>query len=161
MFLGNPVQIAYAVPSSEELGSVADEFRRRTGAGPFLIVEHIELESVTINGSPASFDHSSAYGQWGSLMVELVQEHTVPLAGRTSGVHHLAFMVDSLDSSIEMCRQNGWPVILDAATSGGLRFVFCDARANHGHLVEMYEPTSALQDFYERIRGLADQSYKK
>lgn len=158
MNLGHPVQIAYAVPSGEKLSSVADEFRRRTGAGPFLVVEHIELESVTIEGSPALFDHSSAYGQWGSVMVELVQEHTEPLIGRTSGIHHLAFMVESLDTAIESCRQRGWPVILDARTFGGLRFVFCDARETFGHFVELYEPTTALMGFYERIRSLAETS---
>lgn len=158
MILGHPVQIAYAVPSGENLSSVADEFRRRTGAGPFLVVEHIELERVTIDGFPASFDHSSAYGQWGSVMVELVQEHTVPLIGRTSGIHHLAFMVESLEPAIDSCCQRSWPVILDATTFGGVRFVFCDARATFGHFVELYEPTTALLGFYERIRSLADTS---
>ena len=154
MILGHPVQIAYAVPSGENLRTVADEFRRRSGAGPFLIVEHIELASVTIEGSHSSFDHSSAYGQWGSIMVELVQEHTVPLIGRSSGVHHLAFMVESLDTAIESCRTSGWPVILDATTFGGVRFVFCDARETHGHFIELYEPATALLDFYERVRAL-------
>lgn len=155
MILGHPVQIAYAVPSSDDLGSVAKNFRQRSGAGPFLIVEHIELEKVTIDGFPASFDHSSAYGQWGSIMVELVQEHTVPLIGRSSGVHHLAFMVESLEAAIESCRSSGWPVILDATTFGGVRFVFCDARATHGHFIELYEPATALLDFYERVRALS------
>ena len=40
------------------------------------------------------FDHSSAYGQWGDVMVELVEEHTPPLVAPGSGVHHLAFIVD-------------------------------------------------------------------
>lgn len=155
MTLGPPVQIAYAVPSSEDLRSAADDFRSRTGAGPFLIVEHIELKSATVDGSPSSFDHSSAYGQWGPVMVELIQEHTVPLIGPSSGIHHLAFMVESLDPAIRSCRASGWPVFLDATTAGGVRFVFCDARATHGHFVELYERTSALVAFYERIRALA------
>jgi catechol 2,3-dioxygenase-like lactoylglutathione lyase family enzyme len=152
MTLGPPVQIAYAVPSSEDLRSAADDFRSRTGAGPFLIVEHIELQSVTIDGTPSSFDHSSAYGQWGSVMVELVQEHTTPIIGH--GLHHLAFMVDSLDATIRACRTSGWPVLLDATTVGGQRFVFCDARASRGHLIELYEPTPTLTAFYARIRSL-------
>lgn len=155
MALGHPVQIAYAVPPGTDLRSTADDFRTRTGAGPFLVLEHIELAAVTIDGEPSSFDHSSAYGQWGPLMVELVQEHTVPLIGRSWGVHHLAFMVESLDAAIQTCRSSGWPVLLDATTLGGLRFVFCDARSTHGHLIELYEPTSSLTAFFARIRALA------
>jgi len=153
MTLGLPVQIAYAVPSSEDLRSAAEDFRSRTGAGPFLIVEHIELRSVTIDGIPSSFDHSSAYGQWGSVMVELVQEHTAPITGH--GLHHLAFMVGSLDEAIRTCRTSGWRVLLDATTVGGQRFVYCDARGDLGHLIELYEPTPALTAFYARIRSLA------
>lgn len=155
MSLGHPVQIAYAVPPSVDLRSAADDFRSRTGAGPFLLAEHIELESVTVDGAPSTFDHSSAYGQWGAIMVELVQEHTAPLLGRSTGIHHLAFMVASLDATIRTCRDSGWPVLLDAVTSGGLRFVFCDARATHGHLIELYEPVPELTAFYERIHSLA------
>lgn len=153
MTLGPPVQIAYAVPSSDDLRSAADDFRSRTGSGPFLIVEHIELQSATIDGIPSSFDHSSAYGQWGSVMVELVQEHTTPIIGH--GLHHLAFMVDHLDAAVRACRTRGWPVLLDATTVGGQRFVFCDARNEVGHLIELYEPTPALTAFYARIRSLA------
>lgn len=153
MVLGHPVQIAYAVPSSEDLRSAADDFRSRTGAGPFLVLEHIELESATIDGVPSSFDHSSAYGQWGSIMVELVQEHTAPLV--SGGIHHLAFMVESLETAVRFCRTHGWPVLLDATTVGGQRFVFCDARTDLGHLIELYEPTPSLTAFYDRIRSLA------
>ncbi|MGA0878882.1 MAG: VOC family protein [Ilumatobacteraceae bacterium] len=153
MALGHPVQIAYSVPSSTDLRSAADDFRRSTGAGPFLVLEHIELESVTIGGVPASFDHSSAYGQWGPFMVELVQEHTEPLIG--DGIHHVAFTVESLEAAVRSCRTSGWPLILDATTVGGQRFVFCDARADLGHLIELYEPTPTLTAFYERVRSLA------
>ena len=155
MDLGHPVQIAYAVPSAMDLRSAAADFRTRTGAGPFHIVERIQLESALIEGVPASFDHSSAYGQWGSVMVELVQEHTAPLIGRSTGIHHLAFIVESLEVAIGSCRASGWPVLLNAETVGGLRFVFCDARETLGHLIELYEPTPTLTAFYDHIRSLA------
>lgn len=154
--LGHPVQIAYAVPPAADLRAAASGFRSRTGAGPFLVVDHVQLESATVDGIPSTFDHSSAYGQWGSVMVELVQEHSNPTLGPSIGIHHLAFMVDSLEASIATCHDHGWTVLLDATTVGGVRFVFCDARHDHGHLIEMYEATPALTAFYARIRSLAD-----
>ena len=51
------------------------------------------------------FDHTSAYGQWGDIMVELVQDHgTGPSVVRDlynvdeSGLHHLAFSLKILTS---------------------------------------------------------------
>lgn len=153
--LGHPVQIAYAVDPDVDLTDAAHEFRVRTGAGPFVVAEHIAVRSAVITGQPARFDHSSAYGQWGSLMVELVQEHTPSVIGRTTGLHHLAYLVESLDATIESCARRGWPLLLDATTSGGQRFVFCDARESLGHLVELYEPSAPLLAFYEHVRGIA------
>ncbi|MEY3493682.1 MAG: hypothetical protein RL413_1100 [Actinomycetota bacterium] len=154
--LGRPVQIAYAVDPSGDLERIADEFRDATGAGPFVVVRNIPLASCSISGRPGAFDHSSAYGWWGELMVELVQEHTPPLIDRISGLHHVAFMVPDLEQAIDWCRRRDWPTLLDAATGVGQRFVFADARGSLGHLVEMYEPSERLLGFYDHVRQLAN-----
>jgi hypothetical protein len=153
--LARPVQIAYAVDPSRDLDEVASEFRASTGAGPFVVARKIPLTSCTITGRPGEFDHSSAYGWWGELMVELVQEHTPSVIGRTSGLHHMAFMVPDLEQAIAWCARQKWPTLLDANTSTGQRFVFADARETLGHLVEMYEPSERLLGFYDHVRQLA------
>jgi len=153
--LTRPVQIAYAVDPSRDLDEVASEFRASTGAGPFVVARKIPLTSCTITGRPGEFDHSSAYGWWGELMVELVQEHTPSVIGRTSGLHHMAFMVPDLEQAIAWCARQKWPTLLDANTSTGQRFVFADARETLGHLVEMYEPSERLLGFYDHVRQLA------
>lgn len=153
--LARPVQIAYAVDPSRDLEHVAAEFRASTGAGPFVVVRNISLTSCTIGGRPGEFDHSSAYGWWGDVMVELVQEHTPSLIGRTAGLHHVAFMVPDLEESIAWCARQHWPTLLDAHTGTGQRFVFADARDSLGHLVEMYEPSERLLGFYDHVRQLA------
>ena len=151
--LGRPVQIAYAVA---DVAAAAAEFSASTGAGPFFVVRHIAIDAARVHGRDgASFDHSSAYGQWGDVMVELVHEHSPPLVAPGSGVHHLAFMVPSLTEATEQCAGRGWPEILWARTSGGQEFVFCDARQALGHLVEMYEPSERLLGFYEMVAGAA------
>lgn len=154
--LGRPVQIAYAVDPRSDLGETADRFRSVTGSGPFLLARNIELSECSVRGRPASFDHSSAYGWWGETMVELIQEHTAPIIDRTAGVHHVAFMVDDLETARDWCETRAWPTLLDARVRSGTRFVFVDARDELGHLVEMYERSEALVSFYERVRALAD-----
>jgi Glyoxalase/Bleomycin resistance protein/Dioxygenase superfamily len=152
--LGPPMQIAYAV---SDVHAAAASWHERQGAGPFVISEHIALASTRIRGvdGPGSaFDHSSAYGQWGELMVELVHEHTPPLAV-TSGLHHMAFFVDSIEETANALTLRGWPEILRASTASGMAFAFHDARAELGHFIEIYEPNDRLLGFYAHVRSLA------
>lgn len=155
--LGPPVQIAYAV---RDVDAAAEQWAARTGAGPFVISRHIALATARVHGEPDTFDHSSAYGQWGEVMVELVEEHAIPtgrgpLVEPGSGVHHMAFFVDDVAGAVRWCGSQGWPEVLWAETAGGTAFAFCDARRDLGHLVELYEPTPPLLAFYTHIRNLS------
>ena len=90
--LGAPVQIAYAVPDARV---AAQEWIERFGAGPFFVRPHIPVVDVVYRGQPSTFDHTSAYGQWGSLMVELVQDHgTAPSVVRERCAPHESGTVD-------------------------------------------------------------------
>jgi catechol 2,3-dioxygenase-like lactoylglutathione lyase family enzyme len=158
--LGRPVQIAYAVPDAiEHARRWAAEF----GAGPFYVRRHIPLASVTHRGRPATFDHTSAYGQWGDVMVELVQDHTVgPSVVRdlypdgASGLHHLAFFVPDVEATTHRLNELGHATAMEAVTANGVRFHFLDASATHGHMLELYERSDALATFYDRIAQAAD-----
>ncbi len=151
--LGPPMQIAYAVA---DVHAAAERFAATTGAGPFFVVEHIGIISARVHGEPGVFDHSSAYGQWGSLMVELVQEHSHPVVPPDGRVHHFAFWVPDLTEAVAQCATRGWSEVLWAHTTAGQSFAFCDARAEHGHLVELYEPTERLRGFYAMVAAAAD-----
>jgi len=145
-----PVQVAYA---TDDVHDAARRWAER-GIGPFFVIEHIALSDVEIDGEPATFDHSSAYGQWGSVMVELVQQHDPgpdPVVG-TSGIHHIASFVDDFDAASAALAADGFPRRLKASTSGGQAFAFHDARSSMGHLLEIYERTDRLAAFYAMVR---------
>jgi catechol 2,3-dioxygenase-like lactoylglutathione lyase family enzyme len=152
--LGAPVQVAYAVA---DVHAAAARWKASFGAGPFVINEHIAIASARVNGlerGPSGFDHSSAYGQWGEIMVELVHEHTAPI-GAPAGLHHLAFFVDDIALTSRALTDAGWPEALWATTSTGTAFAMHDARSDLGHLIELYEPSPGLLGFYAKIRSLA------
>ena len=44
------------------------------GAGPFLVSDNIQLAWAELRGVAGNFVHTSAYGQWGDVMLELVQQ---------------------------------------------------------------------------------------
>lgn len=144
---GRVAQIAYAVTDLEE---AAASMALRLGAGPFFVRHHPPFPSVDGAGREGTLRHSSAYGQWGDVQVELVTIHgPSPLAG--SGLHHVAWFVDALDEEIERLDALGWPLVLEASTESGIRFAFCDARGDLGHLVEVYEPVPGLVDLYAEV----------
>jgi catechol 2,3-dioxygenase-like lactoylglutathione lyase family enzyme len=156
--LGAPVQIAYAVPDARV---AAKDWVTRFGAGPFLLRSHIPVSDVMYRGRTARFDHSSAYGQWGDIMVELLQDHnSVPsvvrerFAADESGLHHLAFMVDDLDVATAHLGTLGFEVAMTARSST-TRFSFVDAVDELGHMIELYERSDHLLQFYAKVREAA------
>lgn len=152
--LGGPVQVAYAV---DDVTAAARAWVRR-GVGPFFVREHIEVVEVRLRGHAATFDHSSAFAQWGDLMIELIQQHDrgpAAIVG-TSGVHHMAHFVDDFDVATAMLGDAGRPEVLYGETTTGTRFAFHDALAERGHLIEVYERSPGLARFYDLVRTAAD-----
>ena len=146
---GGPVQLAFGV--TDVHAAVAAWVER--GAGPFFVREHIEVTDVVIGTEPGAFDHSSAFGQWGAIMVELIAVHDPPSLAST-GLHHVAFFVPDFDAAADELTARGWPRAV-SAVAGSNRFALHDARDELGHLVEIYEPTDALLGFYAMVADAA------
>lgn len=154
-----PVQIAYHVPDP---AAAAERHAREYGWGPFFLMEHIPLERARYRGRPAAFDHTSAYGQAGELMVEFITQHNDgPSALRDlyradqSGLHHVACFVPDLAAAVAAERARGRELALEARTATGVDFVMLDARADLGHMLELYEARDELAKFYAYVRRKA------
>jgi catechol 2,3-dioxygenase-like lactoylglutathione lyase family enzyme len=155
-----PVQLAYHVPDPE---AAAERFAREFGWGPFFLMEHIPLERSLYRGRPEAFDHSSAYGQAGDLMVELITQHNEgPSALRdmyardATGLHHVAYFVPDLQAAVDEFRGRGAAIALDARTATGVDFAMVDLSAALGHMLELYEPGEDLRRFYAHVRKSAE-----
>jgi hypothetical protein len=153
------VQIAYFVP---DVRAAAEHWSRQRGAGPFIVLENIPLTSVFYRGSPAELDHSSAYGQLGEVMVELVQQNNPgPSAFRDmfpagqTGLHHMAQFADDLESELDYYQKQGFEIAL-TAKAGELPFAFVDTSETLGHMVELYQDCDAIRGFYAMIAELAN-----
>lgn len=150
------VQIAYFVNDSQ---AAAHEMAERFGAGPFFFIPRIELSSGEVQGQPQKFLHSSAYGQWGDVMMELVQQDEEgPSPFRMmyqpgeEGIHHTAMMVDSMEETYARCEQLGLPIAARAFTLTGTEFAFVDTVRQMGHMIEIYEKNEGLLGFYDMVR---------
>ena len=156
----NPVQIAYHVADPER---AAHDYARDYGWGPFFLFEHIALSQCLYRGSPAIFDHSSAYGQAGELMIELITQHDDrpsvlrDLFPRDAvGVHHVAHFVPNLPETLEQARVAGHDIALDAWTATGTHFAMLDTSHALGHMTELYEGSGDLLRFYRYVRRAAE-----
>lgn len=154
-------QLAYAV---DDVGAAALAHHRRFGSGPFFIIRHVALRSSVHRGVERPFDHSSAYGQWGGMMVALVQQHNpdpsavhdmFPHGSGTHGLHHAALFVDILADAIRQFEADGMPLAQLSVTQTGTAFAFVDARASLGHMLELYEPAATLTGFYAMVADAA------
>lgn len=159
---GLPVrQLAYKV---NDLEAAARAHHRLYGSGPFFVLRHIALSSSQHRGVERPFDHSSAYGQWGSVMVELVVQHNpdpsalhemFPHGSGREGLHHAALFVDDLEAAIAGFAAEGAPLAQLSVTQTGTAFAFVDARTQLGHMLELYEPTEQLTGFYDVVAAAA------
>jgi len=156
-FLANgPVQLAYRV---DDPAAAAVRAAERFGWGPFFMLEHIALEWSKYRGRPMPFDHTSAYGQAGELMIEFITQHDdTPSALRDmyapgeQGLHHVAYFVPDLGEAIGAATGLGYEAALEARTTTGVEFVMFDVTAEFGHMIELYEPGQALLDFYAYVK---------
>jgi hypothetical protein len=151
------VQIAYFVT---DIRASSLSMVKNFGAGPFFISSRIKLARCEHRGQKQKFLHSSAYGQWGEIMLELVQQDEEgPSPFRDmygpgeEGIHHGALFVDSINHSIAKYQQSGFPLATRATTLlGNVEFAFIDTRSTLGHMLEIYEPAPLLQNFYKMVK---------
>ena len=87
------------------------------GAGPFFhLGEHVEFDETLLEGEPCLFDHASAIGKRGPILLELMKLHEVTpelesrlptgVAGG-SNISHIAYIVDDPATEREASRPPG------------------------------------------------------
>ena len=136
-------------------------FAAVTGAGPFFAMAHIPFDEVTYRGEPAVYDHSSAFGAWGPLMVELTEVHYAQpaglrdaLVGPGGGVGHVAWLAQSLEDEVARLEAAGITAF-HAGRTGPASAVWFDGGRLLGHPIEVLERRDELLRFYAMVREAA------
>jgi catechol 2,3-dioxygenase-like lactoylglutathione lyase family enzyme len=154
--LRRPVHhIGYVV---DDLEAAARHLSAATGAGPFLMLEHVPLADASYRGAPASYDHSTAFGQWGPVIIEISRIHAAEptglreffTAGRHPAIGHVAWLVDDLDGESARLEEAGLALV-HSGSSGPVRANWHDGRQLFGHPIEVHRRGPELLGFYETI----------
>ena len=128
-----------------------------SGAGPFTVLEHIAFDEVTFEGAPATYDHSSAFGAWGPILIELTQVHEVrpdglahALTPAGAGVGHVAWLADDLEAEVARLQAAGMHVF-HTGRSGPVSAAWLSGPP-FGHPVEVLQRAPELLEFYASLR---------
>src|SRR5882724_7831081 len=112
------VQIAFVVPDAP---AAAAAHSKRYGSGPFYLVEHYPLAVHRYRGVDTPIDVTSAYGQWGNITAEFVEQYSdTPSAYRDlvkkgeTRLHHIALVTTDLKSEMAKYEAADSPVALYA-----------------------------------------------
>nr|WSZ98951.1 VOC family protein [Streptomyces sp. NBC_00857] len=141
-----------SLPPLFHVGIVVEDFDRavadyanRWGAEMELITD-LEFPAAKLHGEEVGSSARYGFIKTGASEIELIQ----PLSGRSpytefldlhgEGVHHLAYVVESIDQYLESLRATGEaaPVTFEASVAGQTRFVYLDGLA-HGPAIELIE----------------------
>ncbi|HZO36070.1 MAG TPA: VOC family protein [Solirubrobacteraceae bacterium] len=147
---------AYVVDDIEE---AIGHFVTTLGAGPFFMLENVPLENVRYHGEPAVFEHTAAFGQCGTMAIELQEIHRCEPAEMSDrfvtpapGLHHIAWVVPDLDqASAELAEKHNAPLFLQANV-GEITHYHHDATQTLGHFVELHKDVPALHGFFGMLK---------
>jgi Glyoxalase/Bleomycin resistance protein/Dioxygenase superfamily len=108
--------VGYVVP---DLRAAIDRWVTTVGAGPFFMMEHMQLDEALYLGEPCVFDHSMAFGQWGPIAIELQEMHDVQpaalarrVAANPGRVNHAAFVSADPAQERDRLAELGMPTFL-------------------------------------------------
>ena len=152
---GSIMQIAYVV---DDLEAAVRRWTQLTGAGPFFLLEHLNILDPRYRGQPTDIDCSIALGYSGSICVELIQQHNDSpsafgeLVARTGGgFHHWAVMTEQFDADVARYRKQGYVIAFSGAVAVGGRFAYMDTVADLGGMIELIELTPPVRELFDGI----------
>jgi hypothetical protein len=156
---GPPMQLGFVVPDME----AAAHHWAKLGAGPFFLLEHISFDECTYLGAPTKFDMSVAVGQWGSVQVELIQQHdAVPTiytefdGSKRGGLQHIGVMTTDVRGDLEKLKAHGIEPVQAGSTANGIRFAYVNTDrlpgAHPGGMIELIEHGPAIDGFFSLVK---------
>jgi hypothetical protein len=162
MWLLQPIcQVAYFVADAV---AAAQRHSRTFGSGPFFVFEHVPYKRNIHRGVEREFDHTTVIGQWGGVMVEFMQQHNhgpsmchdmYPRGSGRWGIHHVALVVDDVESTRLTLEAHGLPTVCEFHTTLDIPCFFADGLDTYGHFVEYYPRVPLLIHVHEMVANAA------
>jgi catechol 2,3-dioxygenase-like lactoylglutathione lyase family enzyme len=157
--LDRPVShISYAVA---DLPRAVEFWADTFGAGPFFVLEHVRFDEIECQGGPALLDHTAAFGQWGSIAVELQRVFEAspdPLAELVAveppRLNHVAYISPEVAVDSARLERAGMPKFMFGRI-GEVEVTFHDATSALGHAIEIHRESDHIHGFFDALKTAA------
>jgi methylmalonyl-CoA/ethylmalonyl-CoA epimerase len=153
---GAVTQIAYV---SLDLGADIEYWTKEMGVGPFLRLDHIQFTRTIYQGQDCLLDVSAAFGYWGDIQVELIEQHNATPSVFKSwsdsgalGIHHVCVLVTDLSVVRARCLESGGDIVQEAWLTGVGSVIYVNFAAGHSGLIEFAELASSTIDLFSNLR---------
>jgi methylmalonyl-CoA/ethylmalonyl-CoA epimerase len=149
--------VGFHVP---DLRAAVDTWVTVHGAGPFYLLEDVAFDECTSGGAPAVYAHSAAFGQWGTVPVELQQAHDVHPArlarlftvGGRSAVNHVGVSAEDPAAESARLERLGFELSMHSRL-GEFEFFWHDATDAFGYCIEVITAGPELDAFWNTVAG--------
>ena len=151
------VQNCYVV---RDLDEACARLHRLYGMGPFVGGSEGVLDNHVYRGTPAPpIRIRGVFVQSGELNVELVQLLSdTPSAFHDmfgnggEGFHHNALFCPDYEATRDAWVAEGHAIASEFTTAFGAKICYIDARATHGHMIELYPENEIIRGMYRTAR---------
>lgn len=154
------VQNCYVV---RDLEKACARFNRLYGIGPFVGGSYGELDNHIYRGRAAPpVGLRVVFVQSGDLNIELVELvsggdsafHDMYRDGG-EGLHHIAMFCDDYAAERDAFVAEGFPIASEFTVPFGAQICYVDARAELGHMIELYPQNDVIEGMYRQAREAA------
>jgi len=160
-WLGHQPEFLHVSWAVDNLESGAAFFAHTLGAGPFFSIEHVVFDRLAWD-RPSSlvWNHSTALGAWGDLVIEIQQMHEIKpqelaqrLSATPNSVNHIGYVAGDYRAESERLNKLGMPRFLDAKT-GEIEEYYHWA-PELGLALEIHKDTEFIRNTHEALRQAA------
>jgi 4-hydroxyphenylpyruvate dioxygenase-like putative hemolysin len=152
---GQLMQLGHVVPDLK----AGIQYWLDRAVGPFYEMSHVRLPVQVYRGEPTDVDMGVALSYSGPIQIELIVQHNdAPSLYRDflaehpeGGLHHLAFLTESLEEAIAAGDSLGTPMVQQWTDQIGGRYAYLERRSPAEPYIELLEATPTLLGFFEQI----------
>ncbi len=156
---GALMQIGYIV---KDMDKALEHWTQTVGAGPFFIADQLVIEDRLYRGQPSNPNISVAFGNSGTMCVELIQQHdTAPsvyrevMEQRGEGFHHWGIWYENFDEEVARYEKKGYAKAFSGRVPIGGRFAHMDTLQNLGGMVELIELNPKVRELFSNLETAA------
>ncbi|MFA5677709.1 MAG: VOC family protein [Pseudomonas sp.] len=133
------------------------------GAGPFMLMEHIQADSTRYMGEVTEIDITAAMGYLGDMQIEIIKQHCdAPSIYKSwldegrEGLHHVLIAVDDMQQALEVCYRAGASLLQQSSyRGGGAEVAYLDTGGGPGTMLELWKGDDPGRAFFASLREAA------